>query len=115
MGKWMERGRARWAGAATLRPDTDVRGDDSTVPIAASNDQTTKATAGAAVTIDPLRAWRFRNAEMLTGHDGRLGRDPGGWCAEHNRWLSYPEQRRGACSWCVPVDRGREPEYWASH
>jgi hypothetical protein len=29
--------------------------------------------------------------------------------------LTYPEQQRGACSWCVPVDPEREPEYWASH
>jgi hypothetical protein len=27
---------------------------------------------------------------------------------------SYPEQKRGACSWCLPVDPGCEPEYWAS-
>ncbi len=43
------------------------------------------------------------------------GHDPGGYCAEHGRRLSYPEQQRGACSWCVPVDPEREPEYWASH
>ena len=64
---------------------------------------------------DPFRAWYHRNAELLTDTDRRLGHDAGGFCAAHNRWLSYPEQRRGACSWCVPVDPDREPEYWASH
>ena len=64
--------------------------------------------------IDPFRVWRHRNAEMMTEVDARLGHDPGGFCAKHNRWLTYPEQQRGACSWCVPVDSDREPEYWAS-
>ena len=64
---------------------------------------------------DPFRAWRLRNAERLTDDDRRLGHDRGGWCAQHNRWLSYPKQQRGACSWCVPVDPEREPAYWASH
>jgi hypothetical protein len=64
---------------------------------------------------DPRRAWYHRNAELLTDDDRRLGRDPGGYCVEHRRGLSYPEQKRGACSWCVPVDPEREPEYWASH
>jgi hypothetical protein len=68
-----------------------------------------------ALLADPLRAWRLRNAERLTDDDRRLGHDPGGFCVEHNRWLTWPEQRRGACSWCVPVDPDREPEYWASH
>jgi hypothetical protein len=64
---------------------------------------------------DRLRAWRASNTQRLTAEDGRLGHHPGGFCAEHGRWLSWPEQRRGACSWCVPVDPEREPEYWASH
>ena len=62
-----------------------------------------------ALTADPFRAWRLRNAELLADGD-----DFGGRCAEHRRPLSYPEQKRGACSWCVPVDPEREPEYWAS-
>ena len=64
---------------------------------------------------DPFVTWRLRNAEHLTASDLALGHDPGGFCAEHRRWLSYPEQKRGACSWCVPVDPEKEPEYWASH
>ena len=68
-----------------------------------------------ALLADPFRAWRLRNAELLTDDDRRLRHDRGGFCATHNRWLTYPEQRRGACSWCVPVDPEREPEYWQSH
>jgi len=64
---------------------------------------------------DPSRRWRLANAERLSAADARLGHEPGGFCAEHRRWLSWPEQGRGACSWCVPVDPDREPEYWASH
>jgi hypothetical protein len=63
----------------------------------------------------PFRAWRLRNAELLIEQDGRRGHDAGGFCAAHHRPLSYPEQQRGACSWCVPVDPEQEPEYWASH
>ena len=62
----------------------------------------------------PLRAWCLCNADLLSEIDRRLGHDPGGFCAAHGRWLSCPEQRRGACSWCVPVERGPAPEYWAS-
>ena len=76
------------------------------------NDQTTKVPTGPA---GPFRRWRWRNAELLTEKDRELGHDPGGFCAQHNRWLTYPEQQRGACSWCVPVDLEREPEYWDSH
>jgi len=54
-------------------------------------------------------------ADRLTSYGLAHGRDAGGYCAEHRRRLTYPEQRRGACSWCVPVDAEREPEYWASH
>ena len=64
---------------------------------------------------DPFRAWRLRNATLLAEAGGRLGHDYGGYCAEHGRCLSYPEQKRGACSWCVPVDPESEPAYWASH
>jgi hypothetical protein len=60
-------------------------------------------------------AWRRTNAGRLTAADLAAGRDAGGYCVEHRRWLSWPEQKRGACSWCVPVDPEREPEYWASH
>ncbi len=67
-----------------------------------------------ALLADPFRAWRLRNAERLSDGDRRLGHDHGGFCVQHNRWLTYPEQRRGACSWCMPVDPEREPEYWAS-
>jgi hypothetical protein len=55
------------------------------------------------------------NADWLDADDLVRGRDPGGFCAAHGRWLSHPEQRRGACSWCVPVDPKREPAYWQSH
>ena len=64
---------------------------------------------------DPFLRWRLENAARMTTEDARLGHDPGGFCAEQHRWLTYPEQRRGACSWCVTVDPEREPEYWASH
>jgi hypothetical protein len=64
---------------------------------------------------DPFVAWRRQNAEKLAALARVGGDDPGGFCAEHGRCLSYPEQKRGACSWCVPVDPEHEPEYWASH
>jgi len=70
---------------------------------------------GSGLIADPFRAWRLRNAELLTEAKGRLGHDYGGFCATHRRPLSRPEQQRGACSWCVPVDPEREPEFWASH
>ena len=115
MGKWMERGEARRAVAATVPAHAAANGEDSTLRAAARNDQTTKPAAVRTPGVDPLKAWRWRNAELLTDMDRRLGQDPSGFCADHHRWLSYPEQRRGACSWCVPVDPDREPEYWASH
>lgn len=68
-----------------------------------------------AISPDPFVRWRLANAERLTADDLARGYDAGGYCAEHGRRLSYPEQKRGACSWCVPVDPDREPEYWASH
>jgi hypothetical protein len=64
---------------------------------------------------DPFVEWRLGNAAQLSASDLAAGRDPGGFCVEHRRCLSYPEQKRGACSWCVPVTPEREPEYWASH
>jgi hypothetical protein len=64
---------------------------------------------------DPFRRWQLRNAEQLTDSSLGLKNDPGGYCAAHRRCLSWPEQKRGACSWCVAVDPEREPEYWASH
>jgi hypothetical protein len=64
---------------------------------------------------DPFERWRIGNAETFTAGDAAQRYDVGGFCAVHHRRLSYPEQKRGACSWCVPVDPEREPEYWASH
>ena len=64
---------------------------------------------------DPRLALCLTNAECLTADDRRLGHDPGGFCAAHNRWLTWNEQQRGACSWCMPIEPEREPEYWASH
>ena len=55
------------------------------------------------------------NAARLTAADLARGFDAGGYCTAHGRILSYPEQKRGACSWCVPVDPDHESEYWASH
>jgi len=68
-----------------------------------------------ATSVDPFVRWRQQNSERMTADDVARGYDAGGYCADHGRRLSYPEQKRGACSWCVPVDRDREPEYWASH
>jgi hypothetical protein len=65
--------------------------------------------------VDAADRWQRENAGLLGPADLALGRDAGGYCAAHRRVLSYPEQQRGACSWCVPVDPDREPEYWASH
>jgi len=59
--------------------------------------------------------WRLANAARLTSDQLATGLDPGGYCVNHDRPLSYPEQQRGACSWCVTVDPDREPEYCASH
>ena len=69
----------------------------------------------AAALIDRFRIWRVLNIRRLTDDDPRLGHARGRFCVEHSRWLSYPEQRRGACSWCVPVDPERESDHWASH
>ena len=67
----------------------------------------------AAALIDRFRVWRVLNIRRLTD-DPRFGHARGRFCVAHSRWLSYPEQRRGACSWCVPVDPEREPSYRAS-
>ena len=115
MGGWRERGQARRAVAATIPAHAGAHEEDSSLPATARNDQTTKPTAVRSPSVDPLKAWRWRNAELLTDMDRRLGHDPGGFCAEHHRWLTWTEQQRGACSWCVPVDPEREPTYWASH
>src|SRR3954452_22186389 len=112
MGKWMHRGAAlrRRSDAADELPAAGAPGARQPVSHG-RNDQTTKGTAEAAL---PAEKWRARNAVLLTGEDRRLGHDPGGYCAIHRRPLSYPEQKREACSWCVPVDPEREPEYLAS-
>ena len=112
MGRWMDRGKTRrgeGAPVASMDSPADVVSRPTS---AARNDQTTKVPARP---VDRFRRWRWRNAELLTDDDRRLGHDSGGFCATHHRWLTYPEQQRGACSWCVPVDPDREPEYWASH
>jgi hypothetical protein len=112
MGRWLDRGRTRRG----LRAE-DTRFDHLAGAVApqttlARNDQTTKVPSPPA---DPFRRWRWTNAEQLTAGDLARGRDPGGFSAAHGRALAYPEQQRGACSWCVPVEPEREPEYWASY
>jgi hypothetical protein len=100
------------------RDDPDPRNPpvDRTVGGSASDtdcemsEKSPAAPSASSQTADPFRAWRLRNAQLLEEGD-----DYGGRCAEHRRPLSYPEQKRGACSWCVGVDPEREPEYWASH
>jgi hypothetical protein len=89
--------------------------DDSDCEISEISEKRSAAPSTSALTADPFRAWRLRNAELLAAGDGGPGHDYGGYCAAHRRALSYPEQKRGACSWCVPVDPEREPEYWTSH
>ena len=97
---------ARTVGAPVSSPDCEI---------SEISEERSAAPSASPLTADPFRAWRLRNAELLAACDGRSGLDYGGYCAEHRRSLSYPEQKRGACSWCVPVDPEREPEYWASH
>src|SRR3712207_376347 len=104
MGRWMDRVRSRQAVRAEPPPgDPDQQG--SAAGAAAVSAPTPRDLYDIRHTpqpgTDPCRAWYHRNAELLTEDDRRLGHDPGGFCAEHTRWLSYPEQRRGACSWCV--------------
>jgi len=114
-------------GANVERDDLDRRSEppvtrtvgrpasDTDCEIGEKSEKRSVAPPASSLTADPFRAWRLRNAELLAAGDGGAGRDYGGYCAEHRRVLSYPEQKRGACSWCVPVDPEREPEYWASH
>ena len=72
-----------------------------------------------------VAAWQVANAIQLSQEDNpdrgvdrvrhrALGHDVGGHCAAHRRGLSYPEQKRGACAWCVEADPELEPEYWKS-
>ncbi len=68
-----------------------------------------------AIPADPFLRWRLENSARLTADDLARGFDAGGYCTVHGRILSYPEQKRGACSWCVPVAPDHESEYWASH
>ena len=70
--------------------------------------------AAVSAPVDPFLVWRLHNAGRMTADDLARGHDAGGYCAAHGRLLSYPEQKRGACSWCVSVDQEREPEYWPS-
>ena len=65
--------------------------------------------------VGPIADWRARRAERLAAEGQAHGDDTGGSCAMPGRPLPHPEQRCAACSWCVPVDPEREPEYWASH
>jgi hypothetical protein len=94
--------------AATMWPQADRE-------ISEISEKSPSATGGRGLTADPFRAWRLRNARLLSKVGGQTAHDYGGFCAVHRRLLSYPEQKRGACSWCVPVDPEHEPEYWASH
>jgi hypothetical protein len=108
-------------GDRDAQPDLPIAGPvggsstDTDCEISEKSEISPAGPPGSTSAADPCRAWRLRNAELLAEADGRLGHDYGGYCAEHRRVLSYPEQKRGACSWCVPVDPEREPEYWASH
>jgi hypothetical protein len=113
MGKWMERGVARRRTNSEPYADDAASTTSRPAPVMSvgKNDQTTKPQPD--VQVDRA-GWQARNADLMTDAERRQGLDPGGFCAQHRRPLSYPEQRREACSWCVPVDPIREPEYWAS-
>jgi hypothetical protein len=113
MGTWLARLAALRAAESTDKTDKTPSEppSDGVLSVIAESEQSPQHADSAS----PFRAWRLRNAELLAEQDGRLGHDYGGFCAAHLRVLSYPEQKRGACSWCVPVDSEREPEYWASH
>jgi len=63
---------------------------------------------------DPFLAWRLRNGEYLSDSDRARHFDALTMCVVHHRFLSYDEQRRGACSWCVPVEPEKERDYWRS-
>ena len=118
MGRWMDR--VRSSEGVGVRPPAPAPIPQSSAELAATVSALTSADLydirhTPPTTTGPFRAWYHRNTELLTEADRQLGHDPGGFCGEHRRWLSYPEQKRGACAWCVPVDHEREPEYWASH
>ncbi len=112
MGRWMDRARSS-QGVREPVPALDPRRQDLNEPAPSVFTPSSADLYDIRHTppprTDPFRAWYHRNAELLTEADRRLGHDPGGFCAEHHRWLSYPEQRRKACSWCVPVDPQLEP------
>lgn len=118
MGRWMDRAEARREERGDILTSVLARQGPAD-PMARNSAQTTTDLYDIRHTpsspTDSFRAWLHRNVELLTEEDRRRGHDPGGYCAEHHRALSYPEQKRGACSWCVPVDAEREPEYWQSH
>ena len=111
MARWMKQAEQKTASAyPVVSKDPgpfSVSRNGSGPTLSAKNEQTNKG--------DRCTVWQRENAERLTVVDLAAGLDAGGFCAAHHRALSYPEQQRGACSWCVPVDPEREPEYWASH
>ena len=114
MGKWLERGvaRRRQHGERGADGETGPMSHPERVMSDGGNDQTTKPDDD----LPPDRkTWQARNARLLSQAAPQQRLDPGGYCATHRRSLSYPEQRREACSWCVPVNPISEPEYWASH
>jgi len=108
MGTWADR-------LATLRRDATDKTDKTLAPPTEDGVLSVLSAQSRREQHDPFTRWRVRNAERLTANDVARGYDAGGYCAEHGRRLSYPEQKRGACSWCVPVDPQREAEYWHSH
>jgi len=93
----------------------DVSRAESDCEMSETSEKRSDEPPGSGLMADPFRAWRLRNAQLLAEAGGRPVQDYGGFCATHRRPLSYPEQTRGACSWCVPVDPEREPQYWTSH
>jgi hypothetical protein len=46
--------------------------------------------------VDQFVRWRLADAERRAKADHAAYLDPLGYCAEHHRVLSYPEQKRGA-------------------
>ena len=122
MGAWLDRLAERRARGNTAKTDktpaetTHQTAGGRVLSVLAVFERASSAEAEAGpVPADPFAGWRASNAERLTDEDRRRGYDAGGYCTSHGRRLSWPEQQRGACSWCVPVDPEREPAYWASH